>query len=183
MNEITKTQAKKEDESEALAYFLDAYEAIMGESIEIIDASERPDFVCQRAGGVRLGVELARIRRQHPEGVLWDRILRKQDFMSVESAVWQIQVMLSNKEAKRRQSGWQYADRTILVLQLTDIPLWELSGCLQPSLFPDLRNTGFSEVWLADYTGSEAYDNVELFCLHPTELWGYYRRPVQKPYG
>ena len=44
-------------------------------------------------------------------------------------------------------------------------------------------DTNFLEFWIVDYTGIEAYDNVELFCVYPDTRYGYYERPFQKPYG
>lgn len=183
MSEWTKHRVKKECEQEALAYFLEAYELATGHEITIVASSERPDFLGQREGGAPVGIELVRIRRQDPKKIFWDRILEKTEFMLVEHAIEKIQMMLVSKDEKRRQISWQNSEETILVLQLTDIPLSELSGCLGPSLFPDLPGLGFSEIWLADYTGIEAYDDVELYCIHPCELRGHYRRGLRKPYG
>ena len=49
----------------------------------------------------------------------------------------------------------------------------------------DFRSYGFDEIWIADYTGLEAYGDIELFCLYPPEWWGFYERenPGRKPYG
>ena len=47
------------------------------------------------------------------------------------------------------------------------------------------EETGFLEVWLADYTGIEAYGDIELFGLKPEKYWGFHEResPSLKPYG
>jgi hypothetical protein len=61
--------------------------------------------------------------------------------------------------------------------------LSEITGCISEECLPDLFAVGFEEVWLADFSEVEAYDNVELFCVRPEELRGYYYRGIQKPYG
>lgn len=179
----TNIRAKKDDEYQALEYFLDAYKAACGEVIEVISVSERPDFICERPGGIRVGVELAKIRRQDPEIVLWEQILDRRDFMTSDGAIAKIQNMLLQKEAKRREPSWQLPENTLLLLQLTDIPLSEIFRRLNPMLFPDLQDSGFAQVWLADYTGLEAYGDIELYCLYPFQLWGYYQRAIKKPFG
>jgi len=72
----------------------------------------------------------------------------------------------------------------MLVLQLVDGTLdnimWVFDG-----LRDDFVDHGFEEVWLADYSGQEAYGDIELFGLFPARWWGYHRRPCpyRKPYG
>jgi hypothetical protein len=60
-----------------------------------------------------------------------------------------------------------------------ECPLGEFDSELEPP--PDPH--GFKEIWLADYSELEAYGNIELFCLHPDRLWGYYESVRGKPYG
>jgi hypothetical protein len=69
----------------------------------------------------------------------------------------------------------------------------QLFGCsllsLRPFITDDMKNDfatyGFVEIWLADYTGIEAYRDIELFGLAPDKWWGYHQRqnPYRKPYG
>jgi hypothetical protein len=48
----------------------------------------------------------------------------------------------------------------------------------------DFADGGFREVWIADETGIDAYGDVELYCLHPAGLRGYYpQNRERKPYG
>jgi hypothetical protein len=49
----------------------------------------------------------------------------------------------------------------------------------------DFAGYGFVEIWIADYTGIEAYRDIELFGLAPVRWWGYHQRqnPYRKPYG
>jgi len=55
----------------------------------------------------------------------------------------------------------------------------------QADRIKDFESYGFDEIWIADYTGLEAYGDIELFCLYPSEWWGFYERPnpYAKPYG
>jgi len=183
MNEWTNDRAKKEEESEALEYFLEAYEQLTGESYTALQISERPDFICGRRNGTEVGIEFSKVRRGHPNDRLWDRIVEGRDYMLPHVALDAIRTTLLSKEEKRKESSWQLPERTILILELVDIPLNELLPWLKPDAFPDLADTGFLEVWLVDYTGLEAYDNVEIFCLRPEQWRGYHRRSLQKPYG
>ena len=69
MNDYTNERIKKESEDESLGYFLEVYESIIGESFKSIESSERPDFLCTRQDGTRVGIELSKIRRGHPNDI------------------------------------------------------------------------------------------------------------------
>lgn len=181
--EYTNERINKESEVESLSYFLEAYEGIIGESFKSVESSERPDFIATRKDGSQIGIELSKIRRGHPNDIQYDRIIEKKDYMSVDDALCMIQRVGSEKEIKRNNPGWVLPGATILLLELTDIPLCELRHFIVPDILPDLYETGFTEIWLVDLTGVEAYDNVELFCVYPKECEGYYPRDLQKPYG
>lgn len=181
--EYTNERINKESEAESLGYFLEAYETIIGESFIGVKASERPDFIATRKDGSQIGIELSKIRRGHPNDILYDKIIKKKDYMSAYDALCMIQRVAYEKEIKRNSSGWSLPNTTILLLELTDIPLSELRHSIFPDILPDLYETGFAEIWLVDLTGVEAYDNVELLCVYPEELEGYYPRGIQKPYG
>lgn len=181
--EYTNARINKESEEESLGYFLEAYESIIGESFKSVKSSERPDFIATRKDGGQIGIELSKIRRGHPNDTLYDKIIEKKDYMSVYDALCMIQKVAYEKEIKRHSSDWALPDATLLLLDLTDIPLSELKYSISPNILPDLYETGFAEIWLIDLTGLEAYDNVELFCVRPGTLKGYYPRDIQKPYG
>ena len=183
MNEYTIERMKKENEEESLGYFLEAYESIIGECFERVEKSERPDFLCTRQDSSKLGIELSKITRGHPNSILFDKIVEKQDYMSVDNALCMIQREAIKKETKRNEPDWALPGATILLFELTDIPLSELRNCINPNILPDLYEIGFAEIWLVDLTGLEAYDNVELFCVLPKKWEGYYPRGLQKPYG
>jgi hypothetical protein len=183
MNEYSSKRLKKEAEEETLKLFSEAYESVTGEPIEVIEVSERPDFICVRRDGCKVGVELAKVRRGHPDDILWDRLIDKQDYMSIEDALEKLQEVAAEKETKRNEPDWRFPESTMLLIELTDIPLSQIKGCIKVDILPDLYATGFTEIWLADFTGLEAYGNVELFCVRPDEWAGYYPRGPQKPYG
>lgn len=155
---------KKHIEMMDLDYFVEAYGYHTGEELIPIKASEHPDFWCQRADGSIIGVELTKMMRDHADtetdvvDKIYERIERKQGLAS---------------------------EKAILVLQCVDSPLSAIKHFLDESLMNDFVSYGFEEIWLADYTGIEAYGDIELFCLCPEERWGYYQRPnpARKPYG
>ena len=177
---------KKMVEEEELLYFLDAYKQAVEEYL-IYDVfsgrHERPDFICRRPDGTHVGVELVRVMRD-PRDAQADYILDRIEFMDGEDAIWMLYRMIEKKEKKRRQPDWDLPDNTILVLQFIDCPISNLH-LLDESLKKDFESYGFDEIWIADYTGEEAYGDIELFCLYPPEWWGFYERanPWKKPYG
>jgi hypothetical protein len=183
MNEYTNKRIQKEGEAERLAYFLDEYLNITGERIEIIEIAERPDFICSKENGCKIGIELTMITRGDPQIIQYDRIIDKKDFMSPEQAIDMIQQSAILKENKRSKGDWKLPDSNILLIELTDIPLNWIQALISPKFCPDLYSTGFMEVWIADFTGIEAYDNLETYCVQSKEWAGYYPRQMQKPYG
>lgn len=103
--------------------------------------------------------------------------------MSANTAIETIRDRILVKEEKRVSEGWKVPHRTILVLELTDIPLSDLTKYLDKDCFPDLSDLGFKEVWLADYTLVEAHDEIELFGLFPDKYWGHKGYIYKKPFG
>lgn len=175
---------KKMVEEEELLYFLEAYKEAVEEYLSYgFGRHERPDFICYRPDGTPVGVELVKIMRD-PRDAQADYLLDQIEFMDGEKALEMMYHMIENKEKKRRQSDWDLPDNTILVLQFFDCPISNLY-LLDDSLKKDFESYGFDEIWIADYTGLEAYGDIELFCLYPPEWWGFYERPNpgRKPYG
>ena len=174
---------KKEFERIALDYFIDAYEWVTGEQITELSSSESPDFICARATGQQIGVELTEVRRGLWEA-LWDRILDRKYEADPQETMERIFQLLEDKDKKRSKNYGNWADKTILVLQLRDCSLCSLRLFLD-DIREDFSGYGFVEIWLADYTEIEAYGDVELFGLIPAKWWGYHRRenPCRKPYG
>lgn len=175
---------KKICEEKELLSFLDAYKEVVSDCLSYnFDRSERPDFICYRTNGTEVGVELARIMRD-PRDAQAGLILNGNKFMNGEEAMEMIYDIVEKKENLRQQPDWDISDNTILVLQLVDCPIASLPP-LGNSIKKDFEIYGFAEIWIADYTGEEAYNDIELFCLYPLALWGYYERPNpgRKPYG
>ncbi len=155
---------KKHAERIELDYFVEAYRYHTGEELIPVKASEHPDFWCERASGSLMGIELTMVVKDSDDAEadvidkIYERLERKKGLAS---------------------------EKTILVLQSVDWSLSEIKRLLDESLMDDFMSYGFGEIWLADYTGIDAYGDIELFCLCPEEQWGYYQRPNpgRKPYG
>jgi hypothetical protein len=173
---IDNENGKKHIERDELCYFMDAYNHSQDKELLPVGVSEAPDFICQRADGSIIGVELTKIIRDLDTKFI-DSFTSK-EYMNGLGAL----DMIYDALEKKKRLG---SNKIILVLQLFDCPLDELMPFLDESLQDNFVSYGFGEIWLADFTGIEAYGDIELFCLHPLECWGYYKRlhPNRKPYG
>lgn len=174
---------KKIGEQNELELFLEAYEWVTGESLSVIEANESPDFVCSRPDGSRVGIELTKVTRGKND-IFWEKILdRKYEIDPYEAAEY-INRLIDRKESARATRYVLKTEKNILVLQLVDGTLgnvmWVFDG-----LQDDFVDHGFEEIWLADHSGYDAYDDIELFGLYPESWWGYHQRPwpERKPYG
>lgn len=176
--------AKKESERIGLDYFIDAYEWVTGERLNQLCSCESPDFICARATEQQIGVELTEVRRGLWDA-LWDRILHLKYEADAQATLDRIFELIQKKDNARSINYGNWADKTILVLQLCDCSLWSLRQFLTDDIREDFSAYGFVEIWLADYTEIEAYRDIELFGLFPLKWWGYHRRenPYRKPYG
>lgn len=174
---------KKENEKETLDYFNAIYEEVVGDYLEIIEAREQPDFICRRNDGMLVGVELVQVRRGHPNDVFYDKYINKNLTMVPNQVLDIIQTIIFRKEEKRKSINWKLSKNTILIIHLQESPLWEIANALTEELFPGLEEYGFIEIWVADFSELDAYNNIELFCLFPPTISGYYKRPLQKPFG
>lgn len=174
---------KKMVEGMELDPFLEAYEWVTGTALSVLESAENPDFICIRASGEVIGLELSRIMRRD-DIARWERILDRKETMSPYDILMKIQAVIEHKEEARKARYASRVAQTMLVLQLVD---GSLKGLVH--LFDDLReefmNQGFSEIWLADYSGLEPYGDIEIFGLFPERWWGYHQRrcPDRKPYG
>ena len=175
---------KKMVEGSELDDFLKAYEYVTGGKLTLIQTGEKPDFVCERSNGSIVGVELTRVMR-NPETAQADRILKRQEYMANANALDFIYEAIAKKAEKMAKDNWSTANNMMLVLQLVDCRLSELSNILDSNLQKDFESYSFSEIWIADYTGLDAYGDIELFGLSPPKWWGYHQRrnPCRKPYG
>ncbi len=169
-------------EVEALQSFLEAYEQVVEMPLLYGCSQERPDFICYRQDGTPVGIELVRVMRD-PRDAHLDSIFNKAEYMIGAELLDNLYEQIEKKEKKRCQPDWDHPDNTILVLQLVDCPVSDLY--LDDSLKNDFESYGFAEIWIADYTCEESYGAIDLFCLSPSEWWGYYERRGHswKPYG
>lgn len=172
---------KKMVEESELEYFINAYEYTTGQGLILVQAGERPDFLCKRENGSFVGIELTKVMRD-PETAQADRILKRQNYMSDNDALDFVYEAVAKKAEK--MANWSTND-IMLVLQLTDCQLSALRNVLDAALKKDFESCGFSEIWIADYTGLDAYGDIELFGLYPSKWWGYHQRQnlQRKPYG
>ena len=174
---------KKEGERIDLYPFLEAYQLATGEQLSLSYDGESPDFICTRSNGREVGIEMTMVMRD-PRDAFWQRILDRKGTMEPFEALVRIQGLIDQKEGLRRSRYTEDVKNTILVLQLVDGSLYSLRFFLK-DLKGEFDSHGFCEVWLADYSGREAYGDIELFCLFPPDQWGFYQRPCpgRKPYG
>lgn len=174
---------KKLAEGMELDSFLEAYEWATGTALSVLEGGENPDFICVRANGKIIGVELTKVMRRG-DIARWERILDRKEEMSRFDMLMKIQALIEQKEDARRARYSNRVAQTILVLQLVDGSLNGLMHLLD-GLREEIENQGFAEIWLADYSGLEPYGDIELFGLFPHKWWGYYQRPWpdRKPYG
>ena len=174
---------KKEVEGMELDPFLEAYEWTTKSALSVVESGENPDFVCARASGELIGVELTKVMRRR-DIARWERILDRKDEMAPYDMLMELQALLEQKEGARKTRYVTRVPQTMLVLQLVDGSLDVLQHLLD-GMNDEFKDHGFAEVWLADYSGLEAYGDIELFGLFPDKWWGYHERPWpdRKPYG
>ena len=165
--------------------FLEAREHVIDEHLsEIIGLwIESPDFVCVRPDGRIVGVELTKVMEDR-DAVFWERLqygkVQIDPFRTQET----IHYLIERKEKARSSRYSDKVAEVILVLQLMDGTLNQLRVVLA-DLQDDFTSHGFSEIWIADYSGLEPYGDIELYGLFPMKWWGYHERPWpdRKPYG
>jgi len=174
---------KKQVESIELDPFLEAYEVATGTHLSVVEGGENPDFICLHRDGIPIGLELTKITRRR-DIVYSERILGRKEHMSSDQALTEIFSRIEWKEQARKTRYTARVALSMLVLQLVDGSLDDLRYVLQ-GLQNQFGDHGFAEIWLADYSGQDAYNDIELLGLHPQSRWGYYQRvwPDRKPYG
>jgi len=175
---------KKLVEEMDLEPFLKEYEWVTGLVLQLINRTERPDFIVQRSDRTQLGIELTKVMRD-PESAFWARVLSGEEFADpVETAI-HLQELIYRKDAKRSGSGWTLPDRTVLVLQLMDSSIDQVVLFLDDQVIKELNETGFFEIWLADYTILEAFGTIHLYGIKPEKWQGLHShsRTGNKPYG
>jgi hypothetical protein len=160
-------------EEEELYLFLEAYELVTGDKLQIASRRERPDFLCLRPSGRIVGVELTAVI---PQAGFWGDV-------RPSTALEALVDTIDRKDAKRRTGQWAQRGNTILVLQLQRCPLHDVASYLEDLGPQEFTGHGFREVLIADHSELDAYGAVELFGLFPRRLWGHHERDRGKPYG
>jgi len=175
---------RKEIELTELFQFLEAYEIVTGFKFDSIIKNERPDFITHRSDGLSKGIELTKITKD-PDTQFFERILRMKITEDHDFVLNELYRLIEQKEQKIKDGNWALPQNTLLVLQLMHINISDLLWAFDKSLQKDFTGYIFSEIWIADYSGIEAYGDIELFCLKPKKLWGFHQRlnPDKKPYG
>ncbi len=168
-------RAKKAMEESGAGCFLDAYALATGRRLEIRDSSERPDFICVGPDGLETGLELVKFVGDHES-----RGTDEVSYRDAGHALFFIPSTINCKESKRQEPDWRFPDDTILVVQVMDCSIRLFQSQLEVD---DYLDHGFREIWLADYSELEVYGNIEVFCLYPADLFGYYQSVRGKPYG
>ena len=174
---------KKQTEGMELDPFLEAYEWTTKSTLSVVEGSENPDFICARASGDIIGLEVTKVMSRR-DIARWERILDRKDEMGPYNMLMVIQALVEQKEKARRDRYVVRVPQIMLVLQLVDGSLDVLAHLLG-GLNDEFKDHGFAEMWLADYSALEAYGDIELFGLFPEKWWGYHARPWpdRKPYG
>lgn len=175
---------KKLIEAMALDLFLAEYQHITGRLIESYVPSERPDFLCVDTDGDKFGIELVRVMMD-PESLMWLRILKNEEFADPLDTYIHLQEAIDRKDYLRRTVGWSCPDDTVLVLQLMDAPIEKVAKFICSEVVEVGEASGFSEIWLADYSVEEAYSTVQLYGIKPEWFRGLHDRALgsSKPYG
>lgn len=167
-----------------LDQFLDSYEEVAGQRLVMLEAGERPDFICARPSGKKVGVELTRPSHEH-EMAVWDRIWAPDRTMDHYDLLNSIQCSIETKGLKLSSADWRLPKANILVVQLVDYTFDSFAWIREISLHREFASAGFVEIWLSDHTTLEAHGSVRLIGLHPMRYWGVHRQSSLegKPYG
>ena len=175
---------KKVNEEHDLLLFLHEYQQITGDTIEIIESRESPDFLLQKGESI-YGLELVQVI-ESPKERFSRFIFDGNDEIDVSDASDLIQQTIYHKEEKRQSAHWGYPNNTILVVQLRQNFAESILSYFDDTIFSEIAaSTGFVEVWLSDHSPEEPYGTVELLCIKPESWRGLYRHSLYgtKPYG
>ena len=175
---------KKMNEENDLELFAQEYNRITGLSFSTIVTTERPDFIVYRNDGKKLGIELTKVMRD-PNSAFWARVLNGMEQVDPLDSLLNLQELIYSKDKKRSEDNWQLADKTILLLQLMDSSIEQLSSFIDDGIIKEITKTGFLEIWIADYSVLNAYETIQLYCIKPKKWQGLYKHLNfgKKPYG
>jgi len=112
-------------------------------------------------------------------------ILGRGDYLHGMDAASLVQEITYAKDKKRASPGWRYPKSTILVIQLIDSDGEEMANYLDDELMDEMAETGFREIWIADYSQMEPYSTIQLIGVKPKRLRGLHRHRFYgtKPHG
>ena len=140
-----------------------------------------PDFLARDEAGNLVGIEIVRLKF-HPDAMFWRRTYDREDWIDHNDAHWRIIEIPHDKESKLGKGSWPLCKRKILVIVLIDSTPEELAPNMETDKPTD---SGFDEIWLADYNQVEPFGGVDLFPVAHHELEGVFdvASRDKKPYG
>ncbi len=159
---------KKEQEANDLEAFLLCYERATGFLIEVEEEAEDPDFIGRRSDGLTVGIELTAVW-EGPENSFWRGIFSHSEEWDVDDACCKLWEQVEKKTDKIKNYRTKY---NILVLLNIEANFGALCARVSQIPYEDFVQSGFSEVWLGDYSGLREgmYSEIELFGLYPKQL-------------
>jgi len=180
---LANDDGKKMVERDSLDSFLEEYVYVTGVELTLVDAGERPDFVCEKRGR-RYGLEVVRAMRD-PVQRSWEVVMGGNGHLHGLDAAILVQDTLYRKDKKRASAGWHYPKSTILVIQLIGSDGEEMAEYLDDQLMDEMTDTGFCEIWIADSSPMEPYGTVQLIGVKPRRWRGVHAHRFygRKPYG
>jgi len=180
---IANDDGKKMEERDEAERFIDEYTRITGVPCTLVAVGERPDFLCKKWGR-RFGLELVRAMR-HPAQHHWDVSLEDDELLHGLDAALLVQETVLVKDNKRKSDGWCFPKSTILVIQMIGSDGDSLLNYLSEQLMDEMYESGFREIWIADYSPMEAYGEIQLIGIKPKRWRGLHRHVFHetKPYG
>jgi hypothetical protein len=122
---------------------------------------------------------------QDPVQRSWDVILGGDGHLHGLDAAILVQDVAYTKDRKRASPGWHYPRSTILVIQLIGSDAEEMADFLDDQLMDEVAETGFREIWIADYSPMAPYRTIQLVGVKPKRWRGVHQHRFYgtKPYG
>ena len=115
----------------------------------------------------------------------WEVILGGDGDLHGQDAALLVQEAAYAKDKKRTSRGGATHGPPILVIQLIGSDGEEMVTYLDDDLMNDMAETGFREIWIADYSPRESYGAIQLIGVKPKRWRGLHRHRFYgtKPYG
>lgn len=176
-------QLKKQREADDLDAFLPCYERATGLTLNIEEEAEDPDFIAARSDGQSVGIELTMIT-EGSVGSIYREVLTGNAEWDPDDALDQMAFLIRQKATKIPRYRTKF---NILVLQSIETNFTILSSEALHIPPEDFTESGFDEIWLADYRGlrNGMHREIQMLGLHPKNIRSLTRRPDydNKPYG